>query len=393
MARLLDTQLFLRPGIIELSWGHPDPALLPVADLARAAEIALRRAGPAALAYGAEQGPGQLLEALAAWLRQREGEPIRPAQLFITGGVSQGLDLLCTLLAPPGDAVLVQAPVYHLALRIFADHGLELIPVASDADGLCVDAVAAALERLAAQGRRPRFLYTVPTWCNPTGVSLADDRRRALVALAVQHGLLILEDDVYRELWYDAPSPPALGSLAPATVVRLGSFSKILAPGLRLGWLSAPPELVRRCVGCGLLDSGGGVNHFTAHVVAAYLALGLLDGHIERLRTAYRSRRDALLAALARHLPAGCRWQTPGGGFFAWVQLPEGYDSAALLPAAEAAGVSYVPGGRFFAARDGARYLRLAFSLLAEEELAEGSKRLGCLINQWYVQGKLDSRL
>lgn len=377
MKILPDTQLFLRPSIIELSWGHPDPGLLPVADLARAAEIALRQAGPAALSYGAEQGPGRLLEVLAAWLSHREGTPTKPEQLFITAGVSQGLDLLCTLLARPGDAVLVQAPVYHLALRIFADHGLELIPVASDDEGLRIDAVAAALDHLAEQGRRPCFLYTVPTWCNPTGVSLAMDRRRTLAALAERRDLLILEDDVYRELWYDVPAPPAVSSLAPETVVRLGSFSKILAPGLRLGWLIAPTRLIRRCVSCGLLDSGGGLNHFTAHVVAAYLTLGLLDGHIARLRAVYRSRRNALLAALTRHLPADCRWQTPGGGFFAWVQLPKGYDSAALLPAAEAAGVSYVPGARFFAAGDGARYLRLAFSLLGAEEMEEGARRLG----------------
>ena len=276
--------------------------------------------------------------------------------------------------------MLVQSPVYHLALRIFADHGLELVPVASDEGGLRVEAAAEALARLAAQGRRPRFLYTVPTWCNPTGISLTEERRRALVALAARYELLTLEDDVYRELWYDAPSPPALSTLAPETVVRLGSFSKILAPGLRLGWLIAPPALVRRCVECGLLDSGGGVSHFTAHVVAAYLALGLLDDHLEALRTVYRGRRDALMAALPRHLPAGCRWQTPGGGFFAWVQLPAGCDSAALLPAAEAAGVSFVPGARFFTVEGDARCLRLAFSLLAEEELAEGVRRLGMLL-------------
>jgi DNA-binding transcriptional MocR family regulator len=163
-------------------------------------------------------------------------------------------------------------------------------------------------------------------------------------------------------------------------VIRLGSFSKLLAPGLRLGWLTASPELVRRCAGSGMLDSGGGVNHFTAHVVAAYLDLGLLDGHVERLQTAYRRRRDALFNALARHLPAGCRWIAPGGGFFLWLQLPEGCDSAALLPAAERAGISYVPGPRFFAAGGGEQYLRLAFSLLPMEELAEGARRLGELL-------------
>lgn len=382
MKILPDTQLFLRPGIIELSWGHPAPALLPVADLAHAADLALRQAGPAALAYGAEQGPGRLLTSLAAWLSSRERHPIAPEQLFITGGVSQGLDLLCALLARPGDIVLVQEPVYHLALRIFVDHGLSLMGVASDENGLCVEAVAAALDRLAAEGRSAAFLYTVPTWCNPTGVSLIEARRRALAALAEERSLLILEDDVYRELWYDAPSPTALQHLAPQTVVRLGSFSKILAPGLRVGWLVAPPELVTRCARSGLLDSGGGLSHFAAHVVAAYLELELVDRHVERLRTAYRRRRDVLVAALARHMPADCRWQSPGGGFFAWVELPAGYDSAALLPAAEAAGVSYVPGNRFFVTDNGAHHLRLAFSLLAEEELDEGIRRLGRLVSR-----------
>ncbi len=372
---LPDIQLALRPGVIEMGWGHPDPALLPVADIARAAEQALQQDGWAALAYGAEPGPGRLLLSLAAWLSHREGVSIGPEQLFITGGISQGLDLLCTLLTRPGDAVLVQTPVYHLALRIFADHGLETMPVASDGGGLCIEALAAALTRLRAQGRRARFLYTVPTWCNPTGISLAHERRRALVSLTGDD-LLILEDDAYRELWYDAPSLPSLQSLAPAGVARLGSFSKILAPGLRLGWLMAAPDLLQRCTGSGLLDSGGGVNHFTAHVAAAYLEMGLLDKHIDVLRAVYRSRREALLAALARFMPDECSWTTPGGGFFAWVQLPAGYDSTALLAAAEQAGVSFVPGARFYTDGEGGRHLRLAFSLLSEETLIEGVQRL-----------------
>ena len=379
---LPDTQLFLRPGIIEMNWGNPAPALLPAESIAQAADLALRQDGPAALAYGAEQGPGRLLEPLAAWLSRRENAAIDPDQLFITGGVSQGLDLLCTLLSQAGDTVLVQAPVYHLALRIFADHGLALMPVGSDEEGVRVEAVAAALDRLAAQGRRPRFLYTVPTWCNPTGISLAADRRRALAALAERHKLLILEDDVYRELWYDAPSPPPLQHLAPEHVIRLGSFSKILAPGLRLGWLVAPPALVRRCAGCGLLDSGGGVSHFAAHVAAGLFEMGMLDAHIERLRSAYRARRDALLAALEQHMPERCSWPAPAGGFFVWVRLPDDRDSTALLRDAEAAGVSYVPGSRFFVDGRKTGHLRLAFSLLREDELAEGARRLGRVIRE-----------
>jgi 2-aminoadipate transaminase len=381
MTVLPDIQLILRTGIVEMSWGHPDPALLPVDEIVRAAELSLRRDGPRPLAYGAEQGPGCLLEPLAAWLSQREGRLISPDQTFITGGVSQGLDLLCTLLTRPGDAILVQSPVYHLALRIFADHGLVPVPVVSDESGLRVDDLAATLEALRRAGRTPRFLYLVPTFCNPTGTSLTPERRAALVRLAEAHGLTILEDDVYRELWYDVPPPAPLQSLAaPGMAIRLGSFSKILAPGLRLGWLVAAPEMVARCINSGLLDSGGGVNHFTAHVAAAFFDLDLLDEHIERLQTTYHGRRDALLDGLKRFLPSDCRWTTPGGGFFVWVQLPVGYDSDALLPVAEQAGVSFVPGTRFCTGGGGERYLRLAFSLLPAAELTEGARRLGAAI-------------
>jgi DNA-binding transcriptional MocR family regulator len=206
---------------------------------------------------------------------------------------------------------------------------------------------------------------------------------------------VILEDDVYRHLWYDAPAPPPLqayaapaiaapavappGAAPPGAVIRLGSFSKILAPGLRLGWLIARPDIVRRCAGSGLLDSGGGQSHFAAHVAGAFIHAGLLDSHLERLRAAYRSRRDALLSGLAGALPANCSFSRAGGGFFTWVQLPEGMDSTRLLPLAERAGVSYAPGARFYA-DGGERYLRLAFSLLPEDELREGARRLGAAI-------------
>ncbi len=374
---LPDVQYVLRPGIVELRWGDPAPDLMPVAGLARAAVAALDHDGPNALNYGAEQGPGCLIEQLCAWLARREGTAALSARLFITGGVSYALDLLCTLFTRPGDAVLVESPSFHLALRIFRDHGLELVSVPSDENGLQVDAVSSMLGRLRRQGREPRFLYTVPTFGNPTGACLAADRRVALAALARSAGLMILEDDVYRELWYDAPPPPPLHSFAlDGPVVRLGSFSKILAPGLRLGWLLAPPEIVERFTACGLLDAGGGASHFAAHVAGAFMALGFLDEHIERLRAVYRQRRDALLDALARHLPPECRWERPGGGFFVWVRLPEGYDSTALLPRAEAAGVSYAPGARFCANGGGDRYLRLSFSLLPPAELEEGVRRL-----------------
>ena len=392
---LPDVQLALRPGIVEFGWGHPHLALLPHEDLARAAEKALATSWPQALSYGAPQGPGSLLEPLASWIGGFSDRYPSPADIQITGGVSQALEMLCTLLTRPGDVVLVEAPVYHLALKIFGDHGLTCVPVESDAEGLQPEALRAALDGLARTGLMPRFLYTVPTFGNPTGVTLSPQRRQIVVEMAADDGLIILEDDVYRLLWYDAPPPPSLYELAPSgTVIRLGSFSKILAPGLRLGWLQAWPELVEQCVNSGLLDSGGGVNHFTAHVVAAFLDLDLLNPHIAMLRDAYGKRRDALLAAMTIYLPDSCDWQTPGGGFFAWATLPANMKSRSLLPQAEAAGVSYLPGGLFFPEdgplRGGQRAMRLAFSLLPPEVMEDGIRRLATVLR--VASGGLESR-
>ena len=349
---LPDVQLFQRPGIVELCWGHPDPALLPVAGLSQATQVALERDGPLALSYGAEQGPGRLIEQLCARLGRLEGAAPPPEQVMITGGVSQALDMLCTLLTQPGDVVLVESPTYHLALRVLRDHGLELVPVPSDDKGLRVDALKEILAELQRQGRRPRLLYLVPTFNNPTGVTLEIERRETLVELvqrtqtADSPGLIVLEDDVYHELWYDSPPPPPLYSLSPlGPVVRLGSFSKILAPGLRLGWMTAAPEVIRRCTGSGMLDSGGGLNHFTAHVVAAFIELGLLERQVETLRASYRQRRDALMGALTNHLPETCHWTRPAGGFFAFVSFVVGDDGFCT-----SCFLSVVVGSSFFAA-------------------------------------------
>jgi DNA-binding transcriptional MocR family regulator len=383
MQILPDIQLVQRPGVAEFGWGHPDPALLPAEALAQAAALTLSRDWRAALAYGADQGPGSLIELLRRRLGQIEGNTPAAEQVMITGGTSQALDMVCAQLSRPGDVALVEAPTYHLALRIFRDRGLRVVAVPGDSQGLHVDAAEAMLHMLQSSGERVAFLYSVPTFGNPTGVTLAADRRYALAALARREGLMVIEDDAYGELWYDAPPPPPIFNLAPAgPIMRLGSYAKVLAPGLRLGWMLAAPDLVRRCAGCGVLDSGGGVNHFTAHVVAAFIELGLLDAHVERLRAALRDRRNALLSALARYLPSGCTWNPALGGFFIWVRLPAGMDSAAILPAAEAAGVSYLPGERFFAEGGGQNYLRLAFSLLPPEQLSEGVARLGAVLRR-----------
>jgi 2-aminoadipate transaminase len=383
MLDLPTIQLIRRPGIIELGWGHPNAALLPVDGMRQAAADALDRWGADALNYGADQGAGPLL----AWLSQRiartEGRVPAQGEIMITGGVSQALDQICTLCTQPGDIALVESPTYHLAIRILRDHPLELISIPADEHGLRIDALAETIAELRRAGRRPRLLYCVPTFHNPTGTSLLADRRAALVELATNERLLIIEDDVYRELSYDSPALPSLWSLAaPDTVVRLGSFAKSLAPGVRLGWLTAGPNIAGRLIGSGLLDSGGGINHLTSLMVTAFCASGQYDQQIARLRDSYRARRDALLAGLAADLPASCTWTTPGGGFFVWVRLPEGLDAAALLPRAEAAGVAYLPGALFHNGGGGTNTLRLAFSLYDPDELAEAARRLGRVIRE-----------
>lgn len=383
MGLLPDIQLRLRPGIIELGWGHLDPALLPVEQVAAASSSALVAHGRQALAYGAEQGPGRLIEQVRARLERLEGFAPPAEQIMITGGVSQALTMLCTLLSRPGDVALVEAPTYHLALRIFHDHGLRLVAVPGDVRGIHVDAAAALLQMLRSHNERVAFLYLVPTFSNPTASTLAPERRQALVNMAVREGLTVIEDDAYSELWYDGSPPPSLYHLAPGgPIIRLGTFSKILAPGLRLGWMLASSEVVQRCCRSGMLHSGGGVNHFTATILATLLEQGSLDDHVAQLRATLRARRNALLAALALHLPTGCTWNPVLGGYFVWVRLPSNLDSTALLPHAETAGVAYLPGKPFFADGSGQHYLRLAFSLLAPADLEEGARRLGAVLQR-----------
>lgn len=372
------TQLQLRPGIIELNWGQPDPALLPKEAVSSAAAAVLAQVGGDALSYGAAAGAGPLLAWLRAYLAQTEPLAVAADEIAITAGNSDAIDQICTLFTQAGDVVLVESPSYHLALRIMRDHPLRLVPVATDGHGLQVELLAQTVRDLQRAGSSVRMLYTVPTFHNPTGVSLSAERRQALVQLAQQAGFFIVEDDVYRELHYDAPAPPALWTMAPrGTVLRLGSFAKSLAPGLRLGWLNGSAQQVRRLVDGGLRDSGGGVNHLTAMVAGELCTTGGFDLNVQRFRHAYRERRNALLAALSEHMPAGCSWLVPAGGFFVWVTLPADLDATALLPHAEAAGMAFIPGANFHLDGRGSNTLRLAFSLYPAAELAQAAQRLG----------------
>ncbi|XVU24532.1 PLP-dependent aminotransferase family protein [Actinoplanes sp. CA-054009] len=359
-------QFVYRAGILDLGWGHPRPELLPVEPWAAAGAAAAREFGWRQLTYGRGVGPGPLID----WLAGR-ADAGTAAQTFVTAGASHGLALVAEVLTRPGDVALVDAPTYHLALRVLADRGLELVPAPADADGIRPDALAGRLRELRDGGRRVPILYLVPTFANPTGRSLPGERRRALVELARRNDLMIVEDDTYRELSYAAEAPPSLWRLADGVgVIRLGSFSKVVAPGLRLGWVNAAPEVVGRLADLGYVDSGGGVNHSVALTMAVFGASGAYDRHLAMIRERYAAQRDALVGGLDGV-------ESPDGGWFLWMRTPEGVHAEDLLVAAERRGTSFVPGTRFHVGgRDGAGFVRLSFSHLPPADLAEAARRL-----------------
>jgi 2-aminoadipate transaminase len=374
-------------GAIPFVYGHPDPELLPVEKIITATERALRARGRLALQYGPEQGYGPLLDYLIGKVERDEGLHIARANIMLCAGAARGLDTAARLFTRPGDVVLVEAPSYHEAIATLRDHPVELRQVPMDSQGLVVEALAERLDALRLIRRRVAFLYTVPTFQNPAGVTLTGERRAALAELAAEQGLLLVEDDVYRDLCYEGQVPSSLFGLAGGRgVIRLGSFSKILAAGLRLGWIMAESDVIQQIVGCGLKGNEGGANPFVAHVVAAFCQEGWLEPHIARLVARYRARRDALLAALEREMPDRVRWTRPAGGFFVWLTLPEPLDAEAVLadaasPTAEHR-VIFAPGVRFFAEEGGRRNLRLPFSFLSEAQMAEGVRILAEVITE-----------
>lgn len=357
-------QLQLRPNIIDLGWGHPDLALLPHQIIQQATSSALQRWGGAMLTYGIDHGVAPLREQLCQWIGQSEGVTPDLSEIMLSAGNSQALAHICTMLTQPGDVIFVENPTYHLALRILRDAPVVIRGIPCDADGIRVDLLDVAYQSAIAAGERVAFLYTIPTFQNPTGVSLAPARRQALQELVLQRALTVVEDDVYRELWYDRPPLPSLWSQMPrGHVIRLGSFAKSLAPGLRLGYITADATTIRRLAGSGLFDSGGGIAHFQSLLVNEILANNQYADIVSSYRTMYRARAYALHHALLPLQQRGYQWRTPDGGYFLWMRLPEGASETTLLAMLESNGVSALPGQLFSQGPLGYAALRFSFSL------------------------------
>lgn len=378
MTTFSSVQKEIPAGMIDLAIGQPSPWLLPVEAMAKAAAHCTGHPDCVLLAYGAEQGDGHFRVALSKFLGKIYVQPIDPAQLLVTNGASQAIDLICTLFSKAGDTIFVEEPTYFLARKIFADHQLKPVSLPMDADGLIVEALEEELKRT-----RPAFLYTIPTYHNPTSVCLSASRREKLVELSRRYDIMVVADEVYHPLSYtSAPPPPLAVSCVSAKVISLGSFSKILAPGLRLGWLQAAPALVERIVQCGLLDSGGGLNPFTSGVVRSAMELGLMDENLTLLKETYSRRMQTMGAALRSRLPASARFIDPAGGFFIWLSLPEGTDTLDLLAKAKSRNVEFMPGSKFSSRQGLKNCLRLSFAYYDTPELLEGVERLAAVVGK-----------
>jgi 2-aminoadipate transaminase len=361
-----------RPGIISLAGGLPSPDSFPIEAMREASARVLTDSPREALQYAASEGYGPLREWVAAHM-SAQGFATDAAGVLITTGSQQGLDLVGKVLIDAGSTVAVESPTYLGALQAFAPYEPEVVTVPCDDDGPVPDALAIA------QGAR--FLYMLPNFQNPSGRCLSAARRRALAEAALAQGLPIVEDNPYGDLWFDAPPPPPISAICGEQSVYLGSFSKVLAPGLRLGYVLAPaalyPKLLQAKQAADLHTPG-----FNQRVVHEVIKDGFLREHVPTIRTRYKTQRDAMRSALEQHLPAGCRWTVPVGGMFFWVELPAALDATALLPKAVEAGMAYVPGAPFFSGGGHANTLRLSFVTVAPAQIETGIAMLGQVLDE-----------
>ena len=376
-----------QPDVISFAGGLPAPEVFPLEEVRAATDRVLRDHGTTALQYTTTEGYRPLRELLVRHM-SRYGVEVRPENVLITSGSQQALDLIGKLLINPGDRVLTEAPTYLGALQAFNAYQADYLPVPIDDDGMDVD----ALEEQLRAG--PKFVYALPNFQNPAGVTLSMERRRRLVERAAHYGTPIVEDDPYGQLRFEGDHLPSLVKLDAEThgcangeraftgnVLYLSTLSKTLAPGLRVAWVVAPEVVISKLV---QIKQGADLHTstFCQHVAYEVAKGGFLDTHVRRIRAVYGERRDAMLRSLDRHAPPGVRWTRPGGGLFLWATLPEGFDTLKLLDEAIAEKVAFVPGAAFYPCGGGERTMRLNFSYAAPDVIEEGIRRLSKVIER-----------
>src|SRR5258706_2449106 len=363
-------------GVIDLGAGEPNPALFPIDMLRRAAEERFSQGDTSFLQYGAEQGDGYFRLALAQLLSRGYGLPMNPENIFITAGISSALELLCTLFTQAGDTIFVEEPPFFVAPKIFADHHLTVIPIEMDQNGLMIESLEESLKNY-----KPKFLYTIPVHHNPTGSTLTETRRARLIELAQQFEFLILADEVYQLLNYDDHSPNPFAAYTDIeNIISLGSFSKILATGFRLGWSQAHPHRIKSLVTSGLLDSGGGMNPFTSAIIRGMLESGDLEKHIHHLNETYRSRLHTMDTMLQKYIN-NIIYTVPKGGYFLWLRFPEQINTKEIRQKAQAFKVDFRQGALFSSTGGSRNYVRLCFAHYDEAHIEEGILRLKAWLN------------
>ena len=375
-----------RPEVVSLAGGMPNLSALPLDVVGKLVGELISSRGTQALQYGSGQGDPHLRE-LICDVMALEGVRASAEDVVVTVGSQQALDLVTRVFIDPGDVVLAEAPSYVGALGTFSAYQAEVVHVAMDADGLVPEALREAITRVQAAGKRAKFLYTVPNFHNPAGVSLAESRRDEVLAICQTAGLMVLEDNPYGLLGFDAPPVPAIrarganGRGDSDDVLYLGSFSKTFAPGLRVGWVLAPHAVREKLV----LAAEAAVlcpPQLNQMVVAEYLSTQDWQGQVAAFRGMYRERRDAMLDALTQQMPEGTTWTRPTGGFYVWVTLPGELDSKVLLPRAVTARVAFVPGTAFYADGSGRQSMRLSYCYPEPDRIREGVRRLATVLEE-----------
>lgn len=364
-------------GTINFGIGQPSGDLLPVGLLSKASEAFFASANPDELNYGATTGDLRFLESLSDFLSEGYGSPVNPEQLLISAGNSQALDLVSMLFANPGDTIFVEEPSYFLAFKIFRDRGLNIVSIPVDDNGLRLDCLRQELE-----AHKPVFLYTIPSFHNPCGICTSTERRHQILNLAIQHNFLIVADEVYQFLYYEDKPPSAYGTMTDSDqVVSLGSFSKILAPAMRLGWVQTSALLRNKFKAAGFLNSGGSLNHISSLIVRQAIHNKSLKTHIEILKEAYRNRVLAMDKALHEHFNDIAAWTRPGGGYFFWLQFEDDINTTSLRDKARELKTGFQPGSVFSSKAKLSNFMRLSFSHYTETDITKGIGRLRQLFN------------
>lgn len=361
-------------GRIALSAGYPDPSSMPRSDMAEAMRVALEKDGELALQYGANRGYDRLLEELQVKLKRDQGINCTEEELLIVSGAGQGLGIIADALCDPGDVVISEEPTWMGAVRHFRGVGVDVEPVRVDDQGTSIEHLNEIITRLASEGRRPKFLYMIPNFQNPIGVTATVERRKELIELAKTHGLPIIEDDAYSDLRYRGEKLPTMYEMDDSgLVIYLSTFSKIIGAGLRLGWIVAHPRFINAFAA---LKQEGGTSPFVSAAVTEFCASGTLTEHIGELRKVYGGRAAAMNKALEEYMPEGVSWSDPEGGFFVWVTLPDGVRVTDVAPTLKAAGVDVSPGTQFYFHGGGEHAVRLSFSYANQDQIETGVKAL-----------------